>query len=83
MLNPIEEVIKDVKQNIKSKFADTLGSRILNIKLLPKGSRSHERFRLLNTALHNSIDSQKKKTIKTHFNSMMAKLPAALGMLDL
>ena len=79
LLNPIEKIIKDVKKNKKSQFADTLRSRILNIELLPKGSRSHERFRLLNKALHYSIDSQKKKTIKTNFNSMMAKLPASLG----
>jgi len=56
-------------------------SGYLNCELITmkRASFQHEN----NTALHNSIDSQKKKTIKTHFISMMTKLPAALGMLEL
>jgi len=83
MLNPIEEVIKDVKHDIKSQFADPLRSKILNIKSPQKGSRSFERFRILKIALQKAIESQGKNAIKSHFNSMMAKLPSALGKLDL
>ena len=82
MLNPIEEVIKDVKHNIKTQLATTLRAQLLATYALPLGQNNRGRQEVLKTALFESTNVPIRK-VQAHYDHMMSFFPAIFALQDL
>jgi len=83
MFNPIEEVFKDIKHNIRTLFATTYRQNIINISSMPLGHRQEERRNVLNECLIQSIGNIDIAKIQSHINHSMSFIPKAIRMEDL
>ena len=83
MLNPIEEVFKDVKTNIKRMISITFRDRIKLISNMKIGRKQKERKKILIECLDLSVNEITKESVVKHTNHIHSSLPGAIEMIDL
>ena len=83
MLNPIEEVFKDVKTNIKRMISITFRDRIKLISNLKMGGKQKERKTILIECLDLSVNEITKESVLKHIHHIHSNLPGAIEMINL
>lgn len=83
MLNPIEEVIGDVKTDIHRQLALTKRYLVLNIHALPLGQKHRARVALLKQCLDEAVQNVTFQQIQAHFQHMIHFLPVCFYYLNL
>ena len=83
MLNPIEEVFKDVKTNIKRMISITFRDRIKLISNMKIGRKQKERKKILIECLDLSVNEISKESVVKHINHIHSNFPGAIEMIDL
>lgn len=78
MLNPIEEVIGDVKREIRKLLSVDLLQEVLSIQSLPWGEKTAARRKLLHKALERAINSITPEMVDRHFQHSNALLGQAI-----
>jgi len=83
MMNPIEEIINDIKRVLKSKFALSHHDSLREACNYPYGQRNIRRRQILEECLQLSIAEITINQVKSHINHMNSLLPEAISLFDL
>jgi hypothetical protein len=79
MLNPIEEVIGDIKREIRTLFPGEPHDQALHIQSLQWGEKTHARRELLKTALERAFAQVSVHLVDSHFAHSYSFLVPALN----
>jgi transposase len=82
MLNPIEEVIGDIKRDIRTLLSVALHGQVLAIQNLPRGQKAAARRNLLRQALQIAAAQVQAVRVDTHYAHTFAFIQPALAGQD-